>query len=317
MFKLIKKLIFYTFLILLALEVLVRVFHLHNELPERYAAEDGILKWVPNQQGYSVHGNRRQNFAEYHINSSGYNSYREFSPSDEKFEIAIIGDSYIEGFHQNYHNSIGKKIEDQVDGVEVFEYGHSSNDLADQLFLIKSNKEKFEKIDHIIMYLKYKNDLLRSEYQFVPRTPFFPLLRHSKLVVYLLNIGIVDPIKNVHRRLGSIKGKVVGSTQTVNKAEVKVDQDSLYLENFKSLTFKYGFDKKKTSLLLDSRVTDKKFMEYLDKEGIDVIDFSDAFEASGGMRKTTLIYDLHWNDYGREVIAAEILGHLNSKMGLK
>lgn len=306
MVKLIKKITFYFILILLVLEVLVRFFHLHNELPQRYVADDGILKWVPNQQGYSVYGNRRQNFSEYHINSSGYNSYREFSPSDDIIEVAIIGDSYIEGFHQDYNNSIGKKIEKKLNGIEVFEYGHSSNDLADQLYLINSNKKKFEKVDYIILYLKYKNDLFRSEYKFVKRTPLFPVLRHSKLVVYLLNIGMADPIKNVHKRLGSLKGKVLGNVVKNEKDAPKIDKDSLYLENFKSLVEKYNFDKSKTSLLLDSRVTDTKFLEYLQKEQIDVIDFADSFEASGGIKKTTLIYDLHWNDFGREIIATEI-----------
>ncbi|RDY57553.1 hypothetical protein [Flagellimonas nanhaiensis] len=314
MIKLIKKLALYAFLIALVLEVLIRAFHLYNELPQRYVAEDGILKWVPGQQGYAVYGNRRQNFTEYKINSSGYNSYREFYPSDEKIEVAIIGDSYIEGFHQNYHNSIGKKIEGKLDGVEVFEYGHSSNDLADQLYLIHANEDIFDKVDYIILYLKYENDLLRSEYKFIKRTPLFPVLRHSKLVLYLLNIGMADPVKKAHKSLISIKDKISGGTKGSDKEKPQINIDSLYLENFKGLVAKYGLNKAKTALLLDSGATDKNFLGYLNEQQIDFIDFANSFEAAGGSRKTTLIYDRHWNNKGREIVADEIYGYLLKKL---
>ncbi|MGB5692170.1 MAG: hypothetical protein WBM43_06155, partial [Flavobacteriaceae bacterium] len=67
---------FYAVLMLLVLECLVRIFHLHKDTPERHIDDKGVEKWVPGQQGYSVTGNRRQNFSEYRINNSGYNSYR-------------------------------------------------------------------------------------------------------------------------------------------------------------------------------------------------------------------------------------------------
>jgi hypothetical protein len=41
---------------------------------------------------------------------AGFNSHREFfTPSEDKFEIALIGDSCIEGFHQDFYDSTGKK----------------------------------------------------------------------------------------------------------------------------------------------------------------------------------------------------------------
>lgn len=313
MIRLFKNIVVYGILILLVLEGLVRIFHLHNDLPERYVAKDGMLKWIPGQNGYTVYGNRRQNFAEYHINNSGYNSYREFRPTDSKTEVAIIGDSYIEGFHQNYYNSIGKQVESKLNDVEVYEYGHSSNDLADQLYLIYANQEKFDKVDYVILYMKYENDLQRPEYEFIPREPLFPLLRHSKLVVYLLNIGILDPVKNLHQKVNSLKSGMLaggGNQDETSKNKPKIDRDSLYLENFKSLVSKYGFDKSKTAILLDSRATNSDFLAYLKQENINVIDFAVPFKEAGGHRRTTLIYDHHWNHTGRKVIATEISTYL-------
>jgi len=307
MIKVLFKLGVYIILILIILEVLVRVFHLHNDMPIRYTAKDGTYKWIPGQHGYTVYGNRRQNFAEYKINKSGFNSYREFKPTKERKEIALIGDSFIEGFHQNYFNSIGKKIENEIKGIEVYEYGHSSNDLADQLYLIHSNKSTFELIDHIIIGIKYKNDLARDEYKFIERKPFFPLLRNSKLVVYLLNIGITDPIKEIHSKLRNLKS----NAPKINSKPI-IDKDSLYLENFKILINKYDFDKTKVAFLLDTRVTNQNFINYLKKQNISYIDYSISFKKS--KKPTDLIYDMHWNNNGRTIIANDIIDFIKPKL---
>lgn len=315
MLKLFVKFILYTVLLLLMLEVLVRVFHLHNDMPTRYIAEEGVYKWMPGQEGYTVYGNRRQNFSEYHINDSGYNSYREFRPTKNGKEVAIIGDSYVEGFHQDYFRSIGKKVEEKMEGLQVYEYGHSSNDFADQLYLIHQNKETFDLIEHIIIGVKYENDFTRPEYKFIERKPFFPALRHSKLIVYLLSIGFVDPIKELHQRARSFQGLGFSKTENTTdspKKKPRINKDSLYLNNFKSLVSKYGFDKKKTTLLLDSRITNKDFMNYLSEANIDFIDYSKSFKNAGD-RPTTLIYDQHWNDFGRTLVAEEIVNLLSEK----
>ena len=71
--KLVIKLGVYAFLILISLEVLVRIFYLGEDKPSRFVDESKVEKWKPNQEGYSVTGNRNQNFVRYNINSSGFN----------------------------------------------------------------------------------------------------------------------------------------------------------------------------------------------------------------------------------------------------
>ena len=143
MISLFKKMFLYFLLILILLELLVRIFHLHNDRPQFYLAEDRTYKRVPHQKGFSVHGNRRQNFVEYNINSSGYNSYRDFRPTEENIEVAIIGSSFIEGLHQDYFNSTGKKIERQLNQIKIYEYGHyqstGSRKVCVVIFGTKSN----------------------------------------------------------------------------------------------------------------------------------------------------------------------------------
>ncbi len=316
--KLILKSALYFFLILLLLEVLVRIFHLGKDTPTRFVDEYKVEKWVPNQNGFSVTGNRRQNFSEYRINSSGYNSYREFNPSKDKIEVALVGDSFIEGFHQDYYNSIGKKVENKLPEVEVYEYGYAGYDFADQMHLVHSYKEQFELIDHIILGIKFSNDLTRGEYKVVYgrlalESPINRLLKKSKLLVYSKSIGILDPPQQLVYKLRSML-KQKGATAQLSKqelAEKKQEEEKKYLANFKSLITKYGFDKKRYTLLLDSRITSSVFLSYLQENNYNYIDFASTFENSN--RNTTLIYDRHWNNHGRELISKVIADYLNTK----
>ncbi|WP_396590116.1 hypothetical protein [Allomuricauda sp. R78024] len=310
MFRLLSKIIIYLVLIFLFLEILVRVFHLHNDMPTRFVDNDNVNKWMPGQHGYSVHGNRRQNYAEFHINKAGYNSHRDFQPSIDGFEIAIIGDSFIEGFHQDYKQSLGKKVEDHIEGIQVYEYGHSATDLADHLFKIHNNQDSFDLIDHIIIDIKFEDDLLRNEYHRAKFSkPFFPFLKYSKLATYILNIGFLDKIKDVNRNVRSmfVKKKRVSEKEAPSVYEI----DSLYMSNFKKLISEYGFNKKKTTFLLDSRVTSKVFIDYLDQHKLRYIDYGIAFK--NAKEPVTLIYDAHWNNLGRTLIAEEIVEFLRKE----
>ncbi|GAA4274211.1 hypothetical protein U6A24_22225 [Aquimarina gracilis] len=320
--KLIIKSAIYVFLILILLEVLVRLFHLGKDTPTRFVDEHKVEKWVPNQNGFSVTGNRRQNFSEYRINNSGYNSYREFTPTKEKIEIALVGDSFIEGFHQDYYNSIGKKIEKKIPAVEVYEYGYAGYDFADQMHLVHSYKDQFELIDHIILGIKFSNDLTRGEYNVVYgrlalESPMNRLLKKSKLLVYCKSIGILDPPqKLIYRLTSALKSKQKTKPLKDDEiAKIKKEKEKQYLANFESLISKYGFDKGRYALLLDSRVTPPVFLSYLKENNFNYIDFATSFEAT--TRSTTLIYDRHWNNHGRELIANIIVAYLNNKRPTK
>ncbi|TGV04074.1 PLP-dependent aminotransferase family protein [Flavivirga rizhaonensis] len=302
----------YVILILLTLEILVRVTHLSKDNPTRFVDEFNVEKWEPNQKGHSVTGNRLQNFSEFNINNSGYNSYREFVPSIDKVELALVGDSFIQGFHQNYYNSIGKKIEDRLEGIEVYEYGYAGYDLADQLHLIHAYKETFDKIDHVVIGLKFDDDLIRKEYKLVQdrmhlESPFYKKIRSIKLLVYTQNIGVLDPLWKLAGKLSSIgkKNKVL-LKRTETKNDIK-EKYITYIENFKSLIKKYGFDKNRFTFLLDTNVTPQIFLNYLKDNNFKYIDTYVALNSS--KKPTTLIYDMHWNNHGRDIIADIIINY--------
>ncbi|WP_420600864.1 hypothetical protein [Flagellimonas sp.] len=317
--KLILKIAFYLIAIIALLELMVRAFHLHTDDPPRYIDKFGVEKRVPGHNGYSVTGNRNQTFSAFKINKEGFNSFREFSPTKDGYEIAIIGDSFIEGFHIDYTNSIGKKIEDNLKYGEVYEYGYAGYDLANQMHLIYSNKEQFDLIDEIIIYLNFQNDLKRNEY--VPNTSRIALLSslpfkirdNIKLLSYASGIGVLDPIKTFFvKKLPERKAMTQNSDDGIQIAEkISAQEEKVLLENFKDLITLYGFDKTKTSILLDKRETGDRFLAYCNQNDINIIDFSTAFSQS--KKPTTLIYDWHWNEHGRDLIAKEISDYIKKR----
>ncbi|MDH7913273.1 hypothetical protein [Winogradskyella sp. SYSU M77433] len=309
----------YIVLILLIIEIIVRVFHLYTEDPPRFIDEYGVEKRVPGNTGYTVFGNRNQSYSRFSINESGFNSHREFNPTNDKCEIAIIGDSFIEGFHQDFDDSTGKKLEDKLGNCEVYEYGYSGYDLANQMHLIHAYKEQFDLIDEVVIYLNYDSDLDRGVYEpnydrikMLKSTPF-KIRDNIKILAYGSKIGILEPLKRL------VSGKAFEEPENgyqTNEIETTDDEkekalDLQKLSNFKSLVKLYGFNKSKTSFLLDSRKTSKRFLEYCRNNGINYIDFADNFKKS--KKATTLIYDWHWNNHGRDIIASTIADYMKAK----
>lgn len=317
--KFLIKTVIYIALILFIVEILVRVFHLYTEDPPRYIDEFGVEKRVPGHSGYAVTGNRNQNYSIFNINEAGFNSHREFTPTKDKFEIALIGDSFIEGFHQDYYDSTGKKIEDRVPNSEVYEYGYAGYDLANQMHLINAYKKDFDLIDEIVIYLNYESDLDRGVYEpnydriKMLASTAFKIRDNIKILAYGSKIGILEPLKRM------VSGKAFEETENAFQTnEIRtVDEDEQRtidlqrIENFKSLINLYGFDKKKTTILLDLRKTSYRFIDYCKANDITYIDFGDRFKTS--RKSTNLIYDKHWNNHGRDLIASTIADYINAK----
>ncbi|GAA4231947.1 hypothetical protein GCM10022291_05540 [Postechiella marina] len=317
MVKLLFKTGVYIILILICLELFVRVLHLGKDNPSRFVDALKVEKWKPNQTGFSVTGNRRQNFSEYHINNSGFNSYREYTPSYDRVEVALVGDSFIQGFHQDYYNSLGKKIENNMNNnVDVYEYGYAGYDFADQIHLVNAYKEDFDKIDHVILGLRYRDDLLRGDYKVVNdrmklEAPLYQNLRKIKLLGYASNIGILDPVKKFPGKIISFFKNKKGSGAEKKKTN-QVDNHARYLKNFKSLISRYGYDKSRFVLLISVSETPPFFMDYLKDNNFEYIDFGAVLNKS--KTPTTLIYDQHWNNHGRTLIAQSISDYLIKKI---
>nr|WP_299341979.1 hypothetical protein [Allomuricauda sp.] len=308
-----KSSLFLIFLVV-ALEIFVRVLHLYTEDPPRMIDDLLVEKRVPGHTGYAVTGNRRMNFSEFRINANGFNSHRDYKPSSTELEIALVGDSFIEGFHADYTNSLGVKLENFFNNsTEVYEYGYAGYDLANQYHLIEAYKADFDKIDFVVVYLDFATDLHRSSY--APNhgridllaSPLFKIRDNVKLLAYISKIGVLDKVQGF---VSSVLGRNQAPVNT--KEELDNEQVLEYIENFKKLSEDFNIDYTKTFLLLDSRKTSDLFLKYCAKENIPIIDFGAVFEKE--QTPTDLVYDQHWNDYGRSVISQLIGEQIKARM---
>jgi hypothetical protein len=120
----------FTYLILL--EGTTRVFDLSGHVMPDTNVNNNSLK-LPNSEGIWIRGGMREIASHYKINPQGFNSLKDFSTLDEsKLSIAIIGDSYIHGFHVDVENSIGRMLEAETQNdVEVHEYGQAGGNIVD------------------------------------------------------------------------------------------------------------------------------------------------------------------------------------------
>ncbi len=317
MLKVLVKITIYLVLIFIGMEILVRVFHLHNQRPFRYLDKIGVEKWVPNQEGYSVTGNRKQNVGKYSINSFGFNSVHDsYNTYKDSLEIAIVGDSFIEGFHEDYTNSLGQQVERQIKGAKVLEFGYAGYDLADQLHLIAKYKNVFSKIDHTFIYLKYTDDLDRDVYKTSSRlsldSPISRIVKKIKLLVYMKDIGLLDPIAKIPVRVSRfVKNKKTINKKVKNGAFFKDEVNLKRLSNFQKLLETYPINKKKYTFLLDKSLCSPLFLDYLNKEEYLMLDFNKVLESS--KKETTLIYDQHWSKHGRKLMGELLVDYLGKK----
>ena len=127
-------------------------------------------------------------------------------------------------------------------------------------------------------------------------------------------IGALHPFRSLKTKLLSFGNNPNNNVSISNPDEID-SRDLRYLDNFKKIIQTYGFDKNKTAILLDSRTTSKSFLEYCNSMGYKVIDFSETLEKS--KRPTTLIYDMHWNNHGRSIIASVIADYIKEKQKTK
>jgi hypothetical protein len=113
------------------LEVILRIFQLSSHVPEE-ANVNGDRMMRPGIEGIWVSGGLGEIRGHYVINDQGWNSVVDYrDPDTSKVRVAIIGDSYIEGFHVDAEQSVGRLLEGISPEYQVREYGKSGANVAD------------------------------------------------------------------------------------------------------------------------------------------------------------------------------------------
>jgi len=95
---------------------------------------------------------------------------------------------------------------------------------------------------------------------------------------YFKSIGILDaPLDLVSNLLQVFKKKNATNTYISKPIESKND---LFIKNFLKLAETFNYNKNKSMLLLDSAITPQYFLDYLDNNNFNYIDFRPAFNLS-------------------------------------
>jgi len=128
--KFIIKLIKYSIVVLILLEIVVRLFTLTNDVPQRDIDENGLQVFRKNQEGQS-HGHK------WKVNSSGFLGHNEIK---EPNQLLIIGDSFVENIMNPFEcrqSSFFTK-----NGYNVFEIGRSGITFIESLEFYSKYKLK-------------------------------------------------------------------------------------------------------------------------------------------------------------------------------
>ena len=133
-------------LFLILAELLVRILGFAGHtVPNTYI--DGEYRLKPNATGIWTKGTSAEIKSRYNINNQGFNSNINYSFEDtSKIYIALIGDSYIEGFHSSVDLSIGRRVEKYLPEhrIEVHEYGISGWNAWNYLKIAKEICDKYQ-----------------------------------------------------------------------------------------------------------------------------------------------------------------------------
>ena len=161
------SLISIVFIFLLAEFILFRLVLKPSDLPKTEFV-NGILKYAPRQQGIFRVGNSVK--ATFKINADGWNSSHDQylkNVAPDKYLIAIVGDSFVEGFHVDFDENLTEDLEANLgeEDFQIYRFGISAAPMSQYLHILRQEVVQYQP-DLIIIILSY-NDF-RDSYLFVP-----------------------------------------------------------------------------------------------------------------------------------------------------
>ncbi|WP_460218947.1 hypothetical protein [Psychroserpens sp. MEBiC05023] len=301
MLKLFKVLILYAVYGLIVGEIVVRLFGLTSDIPQRTITKDYIQKYIPNQSGGWSDGNHK-----WQVNNRGW-----AGPLPDSFDnlITIVGDSFIENLmnpdecHQSYYlkqnfpkQNFLEAARSGVTFIESFEITKHLDSLQPKYQIICLNdyniKESISNIEaqsDITQFNTEKQEFIYGKM----KAPFAKkILYNWKFMYYLynrfpINFKKQDDIPKV-------------DTYAIPYLEQ-------YNKEFRSLldyvVANYTIEDK---ILVLKPTATKGLANLLEAYGFKVVVLDDHGE------DWTFGYDAHWNCYGHEEASKQITKALKS-----
>lgn len=258
-------------------EILIRLFGAVGD-DVKLQVRDGFYYNKENTKGMNVYGTFPVLIKKkFQINQSGYNSIKNYLDSiDNDQTIALIGDSFIEGYHVDVEKSIGRLIENNCPTINVLEYGIGGHNIHNFIESYENAKmENFKKVYffiHLTDFLKDKP--YKSKYNKFKETYFRPLYNASYLLKFI----------NKNHKPFTANKKLNTEISQLTK-----DKTISFLNKAKNISFIYR----------DDNIS--KELDFI-KDKIQIVNHKRKPHNYG--------FDLHWNDNGRVNIAEHIINDL-------
>lgn len=280
--KFLREILILFFFTILLGEIICRLFPIIPDIPLKIDKQ-GYYILRENQSGKYIRGKFPKWLnSNYHVNNIGFVSTKDyyFGTNDE-FKIAIVGDSFVEGFQVDSDKSIGRLIEKKLSNYEVYEFGYSGYNIHNYIEIYeKFNLKNFK-------YVFFVVDINDVQVEKAEKTEFTKSLKIKELIFrkiydYLFffkylnwNHSLLNKIINVF------------NLKTINTDEILlnfVDIEPFILKNNINLILK-----SKNDSILKNIYSNLTFLEIDHK--LTPINFG---------------YDQHWNLNGKQNVAETI-----------
>jgi len=189
-------------------ELVIRICNLTSSIIHK-TKRDGFTIYTPGQSGTNVFGNFGDIRAVFRINNQGYNSSIDYDDLFEGRKFAIVGDSYIEGFHEDIDSSIGRRIENILTGIQCHEYGRSGWNAYNYLQLSDKISSHYDKL----LIVCDSSDFLYDapEHHTINNSKIRSMIKKLRLINYLF----------FNRRISSLfQRKIDNFSKEVNNSNV-------------------------------------------------------------------------------------------------
>lgn len=283
---LIKKIVFFTIICFIFIELIIRSFNLTNDIPQRKIDINGLQTYVENQNGY-FDGNQ------WKVNKYGFIGLSEIN---YKNQVLIIGDSMIENIMNPINCNQGYLLKKMFDNsYGFFEIGRSGLTLIESLEFYKFfNQIINPKI--VIIYIN-EGDITES-------------ISNIKRFTDRLQINIqTRKLENVQIKYPTFK-KILYNLKSIY---------FLYTKGFFNIISQNIISDKQVNFN-DNNLTIKKFFEIInskyDLQNVTfVLDKSNKYINLINTKKVILNNqeknwfikgDLHWNCFGHSEVAKKV-----------
>lgn len=290
------------------------------------------------REGFETEGNLAQRKFRWHINNAGWNSGYDYRTDDPKPVIAIIGNSYVEGFANDYRNSLGAMLQARLGpDYDCYSFGYSGSYLGQYLNISRYVARNFH--PRIMIFPIFENDVRKSILAPGEKPQY-------KLMFQRTPAGIQEaPIREfvphwavrMYGKLALVRYFKLNKQQEYSEQALGPD-DALGAEETRDIAevtdYAFGHLRREnpgTAILIvldapradiyQGRIRPRRLQSRAmvarcaARYGFQVLDLTGPMAERYRMNHQILNYanNYHWNEYGNQVVTSEILRKLTGE----